>query len=206
MSDPTPIDDLIADDLLLDRLSARLPAGDEPVAALLCAVAAHADRPLTARMRRRHAHSRRVFAAFAVLAVGASGAGVAAAVTLPQYVPGAAERARIERAMDANAASNRPSALLSRLGIPADADLGAERGLVLMRLADGQIVLVPAAAASSASVLTRSFAGAGSGQRADALTGTPKVAANGATGTGGVTGSGSGAGDPTQRPAADTTF
>ncbi|HET8987310.1 MAG TPA: hypothetical protein VFN43_02275, partial [Humibacillus sp.] len=135
MSDPTPIDDLMADDLLLDRIAGRHAAGDEPVATLLCAVAAHADRPLTGGVRRRRAHGRRLFAAFAVITVGASGAGVAAAVTLPSYLPGAAERVRVERVMDANVASNRPSALLTRLGIPADAHLGAERGLVLVRRA-----------------------------------------------------------------------
>ncbi len=119
MSDPIPLDDLIEDDLLLDRLAGRRPSGDEPVAVLLSAVAAHADRPLTGRARRRRPHGRRLFAAFAIITVGASGAGVAAAVTLPNYLPGAAERARVERAMDANAASDRPSALLTRLGIPA---------------------------------------------------------------------------------------
>ena len=147
MNEPFPLDDLIADDLLLDRLAGRRPAGDEPVATLLSAVADHADRPLTGRSRRRRAHGRRLFAALAVLTVGVSGAGVAAAVTLPDYLPGAAERARIEKIMEANAASNRPSALLSRLGLPtaAVAELGAHRGLVLVRRTDGQIVLMPAA-------------------------------------------------------------
>jgi hypothetical protein len=174
MNDPTPLDDLIADDLLLDRLAGRHPAGDEPVAALLCAVAAHADRPLAGRTRRRRAHGRRLFAAFAVITVGASGAGVAAAVTLPNYLPGAAERARVERMMDANAASNRPSVLLSRLGIPADADLGAERGLVLVRRADGRIVLVPAAAVSRAGEFSGAAVGF-VGRELAGLTGTPQV-------------------------------
>ncbi|MCU1536092.1 MAG: hypothetical protein JWP82_443, partial [Humibacillus sp.] len=160
MSDPTPLEALLADDRLLDRLGARLGdesghasahtrghaaggAADDAVASLLAAVAAHADRPLPSAPRRRRPHGRRLVAALALLTVGVSGAGVAAAVTLPVYGPGAAERARVQRAMDDSAADSRPSVLLSRLGIPADADLGAGRGLVLVRRSDGDIVLVP---------------------------------------------------------------
>ena len=198
MTDPTPFEDLIADDRLLDRLGRREPAGNEPLAALLSAVAAHADQPLTGRTRRRRAHSRRVFAAFAVITVGASGAGVAAAVTLPSYLPGAANRARIERIMDANAASNRPSVLLSRLGIPADADLGAQRGLVLVRRVDGQIVLVPVSAAARTGGLVGAAAEAAGALGSDlsALTGTPRPTAPGGKhrGSGGPVGAGTGAG------------
>ena len=189
MNDPTPLDDLIADDLLLDRLAGRQSAGDEPVAALLRAVAAHADRPLTGRARRRRPHGRRLFAAFAVITVGASGAGVAAAVTLPNYLPGAAERARVERMMDANAASNRPSVLLSRLGIPDDADLGAERGLVLVRRADGRIVLVPAAAVGRPGELSGAAIGLVARDLAG-LTGTPQVPGSPGKGSGATGGSG----------------
>ncbi len=183
MNEPFPLDDLIADDLLLDRLAGRRTAGDEPVATLLCAVAAHADRPLTGRTRRRRTHGRRLVAALALLTVGASGAGVAAAVTLPDYLPGAAERARVEKIMEANAASNRPSALLSRLGLPAAAvaELGADRGLVLVlvRRADGQIVLVPTNAVAPGAVKAASgIAGPTAGGRRAGLTGTPQVPAS----------------------------
>ncbi len=177
MNDPIPLDDLIADDLLLDRLAGRHPAGDEPVAALLCAVASHADRPLTGRVPRRRIHGRRLLAAFAIITVGASGAGVAAAVTLPNYLPGAAERARVERAMDANAASDRPSALLTRLGIPAapKGALGADRGLVLVRRADGLIVLLPAAAVAWPGEITVASTGLVASGGLAGLTGTPQV-------------------------------
>ncbi|MEO7448357.1 MAG: hypothetical protein ABI336_08800 [Humibacillus sp.] len=149
MSDPTPLQDLIADDRLLDRLGARLDAGNDPLALMLAAVATKADRPLPVPPRRRRVRGRRLVSALALLTVGVSGAGVAAAVTLPVYGPGAAEHARVQRAMDDRAADSRPSALLSRLGIPADADLGAERDLVLVRLSDGQIVLVPTGSAAA---------------------------------------------------------
>ena len=122
MNDLAPLggmSDLIADDLLLDRLGRRGEAGPEPVAGLLLALAAHADSPLPARTgRRRIANKHRYLGAFAALAVAASGAGVAAAVTLPDGGSLVADRGRIEQRMEQNARSDAPSALLSRLGLP----------------------------------------------------------------------------------------
>ncbi|NUR80864.1 MAG: hypothetical protein HOQ21_10515, partial [Dermatophilaceae bacterium] len=141
--------DLLADDLLLDRIAGRADAGSEPVAGLLAALAAHADSPLPARTaRRRIAKKHRYLGAFAALAVAASGAGVAAAVTLPDGGPLLANRARIEQRMEQNARSGAPSALLSRLGLPATDGTTAARGLVLARGADGTFVLLPAAVAA----------------------------------------------------------
>lgn len=90
MTRPTPLSQIVADDLLIDRVAGREPAGDDPIASLLAALAEHADRPLgrapTGRRFRRH----RVLSALAALTVGASGAGVAAAATVPDGTPSAA--------------------------------------------------------------------------------------------------------------------
>src|SRR6476620_3418994 len=138
MHDLSPMSDLIADDLLLDRLAGRVDAGSEPVATLLGALAAHADTPLPARTgRRRIANKHRYLGAFAALAVAASGAGVAAAVTLPDGGSLLADRARIEQRMEQSARSGAPSALLSRLGLPSTDGTTASRGLVLARGANG---------------------------------------------------------------------
>ena len=146
MNDLSPMSDLIADDLLLDRLAGRVDAGSEPVAALLGALAAHADTPLPSRTgRRRIANKHRYLGAFAALAVAASGAGVAAAVTLPTNGPSQADRARIVKKMDESARSDSPSALLARLGLPQTSGTTEARGLVLARAEDGTIVLLPAA-------------------------------------------------------------
>ena len=152
MNDLAPLggmSDLIADDLLLDRLARRGEAGPEPVAGLLLALAAHADSPLPARTgRRRIANKHRYLGAFAALAVAASGAGVAAAVTLPDGTL-VADRGRIAERMEQSARSDAPSALLSRLGLPTTDATTTARGLVLARGADGTIVLLPAAAAAA---------------------------------------------------------
>ena len=146
MNDLSPMSDLIADDLFLDRLAGRVDAGSEPLAGLLGALAAQADTPLPSRTsRRRIANKHRYFGAFAALAVAASGAGVAAAVTLPSNGPSQAERARIIRMMDDSARSDASSALLTRLGLPQTSGTRQARGLVLARRDDGTIVLLPAA-------------------------------------------------------------
>src|SRR6478735_8277788 len=150
MSDLSPMSDLIADDLLLDRLAGRVDAGSDPVAGLLGALAAHADTPLPSRSgRRRIANKHRYLGAFAALAVAASGAGVAAAVTLPSNGPSQADRARIVKKMDESARSDAPSALLARLGLPQTSGTTYARGLVLARADDGTIVLLPAAAVAA---------------------------------------------------------
>lgn len=156
--------DLLADDLLLDRIGGRREAGGDPVAGLLVALAAHADNPLPARTgRRRIANKHRYLGAFAALAVAASGAGVAAAVTLPDEGSAQANRARIEQRMEQSARSGAPSVLLSRLGLPATDGTTAARGLVLARGANGTFVLLPAAAAAAQA---KAFA-AGRGTGAD---------------------------------------
>ena len=120
MTRPTPLSQIVADDLLIDRVAGRQPAGDDPIASLLAALADHADRPLgrapTGRRFRRH----RVLSALAALTIGASGAGVAAAATVPAGTPSAAPAA-VTRAPD------RPAS-----------DLGAE----LVRDAAGRVLVV----------------------------------------------------------------
>ncbi len=150
MTDLYPIDDLVADDLLLDRLGRRSGGADEPVAALLGALAAHADTPLpgrSAHRRRRTQH--RYLGAFAALAIAASGAGVAAAVSLPDRGPSTADRARVLQQMDDSARSSAPSGLFRRLGLPQTAGTAQATGLVLVRRADGAIVLLPPAQAAA---------------------------------------------------------
>ena len=150
MSRLIPMSDLVADDLVLDRLSAREPAGSEPVAGLLAALADHADTPLTVRPgRRRSSRKHRYLGPFAALVVAASGAGVAAAVTIPHHAADPGERARVVKEMDAAARSDAPSALLSRLGLPRTTAGTDALGLVLARRGDGAIVLVPAAATTA---------------------------------------------------------
>src|SRR6478609_3147810 len=145
MNDLSPMSDLIADDLLLDRLAGRVDAGSDRVAGLLGALAAQADTPLPSRSgRRRIANKHRYLGAFAALAVAASGAGVAAAVTLPTNGPSQADRARIVRKMDESARRERPSAWSPGLGFPQATGTTEAKGLVLARAEDGTIVLLPA--------------------------------------------------------------
>lgn len=90
MNDPAPLSDVRADEALLDRLGARTDAeATEPVAGLLAALGVLADEPVgpqgstRATSHRRTFRSRRSVAAAGLLAVALSGAGVAAAMTLP---------------------------------------------------------------------------------------------------------------------------
>ncbi|ADU47543.1 hypothetical protein [Intrasporangium calvum] len=89
MTGPVPLSDLVADDLLLDRLAGRLPAGPEPVEQMLARLAAHADHPLVGRPTVRRSGRRRALSALSALALGASGAGVAAAVSVSDGRPAA---------------------------------------------------------------------------------------------------------------------
>ncbi|WP_156023289.1 hypothetical protein [Terracoccus sp. 273MFTsu3.1] len=181
MNDLSPMSDVIADDLLLDRLAGRLDAGSEPVAALLGALSAHADTPLPSRTgRRRIANKHRYLGAFAALAVAASGAGVAAAVTLPANGPSQADRARIVEKMDESARSGSPSALLARLGLPQTSGTTEARGLVLARAEDGTIVLLPAAVVAAQGRAAAAGANGMPGAAAGAEGGRP--VANGLTG------------------------
>ncbi len=151
MTDLFSTSDLAADDLLLDRIGARGDAGGESVAVLLGALAAHADTPLSAHTgRRKVGRKHRYIGAFAAIAIAASGAGVAAAVTLPQRGLSAADRARIEQKMEESARSDAPSGLLTRLGLPQTTGTTEARGLVLYRQPDGTIVLLPASVVAAA--------------------------------------------------------
>ncbi len=88
MSSPTPLSALAADDLLLERLGSRADAGGEPVAVLLSAFARHADTPLAGPARRGGRGRRRFVTVLTAITVVASGASVAAAVTLPHRTSG----------------------------------------------------------------------------------------------------------------------
>lgn len=92
MSDPDQLGDLFADDALLDRLAAREGAGDDPVALLLGSLASYVDQPIgqhrpVGRHRalvstRRPSRGQRIAVA-GVMAVVMSGAGFAAALSIP---------------------------------------------------------------------------------------------------------------------------
>jgi hypothetical protein len=83
---PTPLSALLADDLLLDEVGARLDTDDE-LGSLLLAVAHRADTPIPrgAPIRRRRSH--RGLTVLAALGVAVSGATVAAAVELAPVSP-----------------------------------------------------------------------------------------------------------------------
>jgi len=145
VNDPSPLSDLIADDLLLDRLAARVDAGSDRLAGLLGALAAQADTPLPLRTgRRRIGNKHRYLGAFAALAVAASGAGVAAAVTVPAHGSSQPDRALTVTLTDDSARSHVPTRPLPRLGLPQTSRSTHTPALVLARRGDGAIVLVPA--------------------------------------------------------------
>ena len=83
---PIPLSALLADDLLLDEVGARLDTDDE-LGSLLLAVAHRADTPIPrgAPIRRRRSH--RGLTVLAALGVAVSGATVAAAVELAPVSP-----------------------------------------------------------------------------------------------------------------------
>ena len=102
MTRPTPLNQIVADDLLIDRVAGRQPAGDDPLASLLAALADHADhadRPLGRAPTGRRFRHHRFLSALVALTIGASGAGVAAAATVPAGTPSAAPAA-VTRAPD----------------------------------------------------------------------------------------------------------
>ena len=146
MSELSPLSDLVADDLLLDRLASRVDAGSDPLAGLLGALVAQADTPLPLRAgRRRIGNKHRYLGAFAALAVAASGAGVAAAVSRPSHAPSHVDRALTVTVTDDRVRGQVPVAPLSRLGLPQTSRGTLSQSLVLARRDDGANVLVPAA-------------------------------------------------------------
>lgn len=142
MSRRIHLSDLAADEQLLDRLGARSDAGNEPVAVLLAALARHADTPLRSGPPPRRITRRRTLTALTALVVGASGAGVAAAVTQPQTWL-TREPSRVT-AFEAAPRPAAPEPGLSQLALPSlPAPVVASDGYVLVRDAAGQIVLLP---------------------------------------------------------------
>lgn len=83
---PTPLSAMLADDLLLDRVGARLDADDE-LGSLLLAVAHRADTPIPRATLARRVRPHRGLTVFAALGVAVSGATVAAAVELAPTPP-----------------------------------------------------------------------------------------------------------------------
>lgn len=92
MTDPAPLNDVLADEALLDRLGARADirsdGASDPVVGVLSSLAALSEAPIGATSarsarHRRPSRTRRSVAAAGLLAVALSGAGVAAAMTLP---------------------------------------------------------------------------------------------------------------------------
>jgi hypothetical protein len=83
---PTPLSALLADDLLLDRVGARLDTDDE-LGSLLLAVAHRADRPIPRGAPPRRRRSHRGLTVLTALGVAVSGATVAAAVELAPVSP-----------------------------------------------------------------------------------------------------------------------
>lgn len=131
--------DLAADEQLLDRLGARSDAGTDPVALLLAALARHADTPLRTGPAPRRFTRRRTLTALTALVVGASGAGVAAAVSQPQAWL-TREPARVTAFDAARPALTQPGQLTLA---PLPAPVVASDGYILVRDAAGQIVLLP---------------------------------------------------------------
>jgi hypothetical protein len=82
---PSPLSAVLADDLLLDQVAARIPAQDD-LSTLLLALAEQADTPLGRPHGTRRFRRRRGLTVLAALGVAASGATVAAAV---ERAPGA---------------------------------------------------------------------------------------------------------------------
>ena len=220
MTDLYPVDDVLADDVLLNRLGSRSAASGEAMAALLGALAVHADTPLAPRPGRTRRSRHRYLGAFAALAIAASGAGVAAAVSLPDRGPSDADRARILDRMDDAARSDASSGLFAGLGLPQTNDALLAGHLVLVRQVDGTIVLLtPSQAAlvvagqdqGDGQVGTTSAGGGGNSGGGATAAGTP----DGATGvqgnptvnadqnTAGAPET-SGQGRPTQRPGMPT--
>lgn len=93
MTEPTPMSEVFEDELLLDLIAARADVGSEPVAEILGSLAAWSDQPIGPTHRTRHVvvprrwRPRRAVATLGLLAIGLSGAGVAAAMTRSATVP-----------------------------------------------------------------------------------------------------------------------
>ncbi|HET6666450.1 MAG TPA: hypothetical protein VFG98_04105, partial [Intrasporangium sp.] len=142
MTRPTPLSQVVADDLLIERVAGRQPAGDDPIAGLLAALAEHADRPLGRAPTGRRFRHHRVLSTLAALTIGASGASVAAAVTLPAGPPSAAS-ARVAPAPAR--AGSAPGAELVRDVTGRVTVVGADGTRVESAwLPDGPVVLTPA--------------------------------------------------------------
>ena len=100
----TPLSAVLADDLLLDRVGARLDCDDE-LGSLLLSVARHVDAPLTRPALRVRRGGRRGLVVLAVLGVAVSGATVAAALETAPRLP--APTGRIARRRTAQGSTSR---------------------------------------------------------------------------------------------------
>ncbi|EWT00045.1 hypothetical protein N865_18380 [Intrasporangium oryzae NRRL B-24470] len=147
MNEPTPLSDLVADDLLLDALGRRVDCGHDPLASVLGALAVHADSPLGGGTPRRGGSRRRIFTTFAVLAVGATGAGVAAAVTLPHLGAGH-EAPEIFRGRPGKPAVTATQTAPPFVGVVEARKVGAGTWTVVTD-PDGSVQVVPGAGADS---------------------------------------------------------
>jgi hypothetical protein len=107
MTEPAQTSDVFTDEALLDRVGAGADAGADPVAGLLGALATIGEEPIGPRRspvlapvpaaRRHRLGGRRSMAAAALVAVALSGAGVAAALTLPDLGSPAPAHSRTTR-------------------------------------------------------------------------------------------------------------
>jgi hypothetical protein len=142
------LSELRADDLLLDRLAARADAGSEPVVVLLAALSRHAETPLRPARSVRRPRRHRALTAMAVVVLGASGVGAAAAVTQPGRIWPSRDSLRMTQleAGAATAPSTPAPAPAARAGAPRAAAGGA---YALIRDAADRIVLLPSGAAAS---------------------------------------------------------
>ena len=114
---PTPLSSVLADDLLLDRIGARLDTDDE-LGSMLLAVAHSADtpipRPIVGRRVRRH----RGLTVLAALGVAVSGATVAAAVELGPVPPDQASGVPHSRSLLPQGVAGPRHALPQRHAVP----------------------------------------------------------------------------------------
>lgn len=142
------LSELRADDLLLDRLAARADAGSEPVVVLLAALSRHAETPLRPARSVRRPRRHRALTAMAVVVLGASGVGAAAAVTQPGRIWPSRDSLRMTQleAGAATAPSTPAPAPAARAAAPRAAAGGA---YALIRDAADRIVLLPSGAAAS---------------------------------------------------------
>jgi hypothetical protein len=138
---------LVADDLLLDRLAARSDAGSDPMVALLAALSRHAETPLRPASSPRPFRRHRALTAMAVLVVGASGVGAAAAMTQPGRVWPSRDSLRMTQLEAGGATAPSTPVPAPKTSAAAPGSAGAAHALV--HDAAGRIALTPSGALGS---------------------------------------------------------